>query len=471
MTPRPAHARSGITLTEVLISILIMGVGLISLATLFPLGLVRLREAQRQSRSGTLGESVIGDMGSKNLLAKTTFFDTYYFSPNPNFLVDPFLIDDPFNNNNPVTASYATGGGLPVCYDPLWRYVTGTAPPFSGSLPNGVPIIALFPGGIAEARFGAAIFGTNSFVRNDPQGGAASAYGLQRITNFVPWSAVTSAIPFTYPNPVAANNPIGLRDFAAETFVSPEDVVMQNDGENQAILDVRNPAGNPVQGASSGVVPQFFQVTNAAGTVTGSESRSDWRFTWLFTGRQIDILNGTQFDGDIVIMENRPFSLDQVVSPLPPHNTSPVPAGEIVVEAIFGYGTRTPTVPGYAFSGDRTVLLRWPAAMVDPEFKVGSWIADVTYERNQAVSTARLNAAVVTGTPYPYQRCHWYQIAKRSDVSDETVQGVHYRRMIVYTTMPLKERTLLANGDAFNLNVALFMPSVVNVFQKTFYVR
>ena len=34
--------RSGITLTEILISILIMGVGLISLATLFPIGLDRI---------------------------------------------------------------------------------------------------------------------------------------------------------------------------------------------------------------------------------------------------------------------------------------------------------------------------------------------------------------------------------------------------------------------------------------------
>ena len=41
-TPRSA----GITLTEILISILILGVGLVSLATLFPIGLLRLREAR-----------------------------------------------------------------------------------------------------------------------------------------------------------------------------------------------------------------------------------------------------------------------------------------------------------------------------------------------------------------------------------------------------------------------------------------
>ena len=40
---------AGITLTEILISILILGVGLVSLATLFPIGLLRLREAQRHA--------------------------------------------------------------------------------------------------------------------------------------------------------------------------------------------------------------------------------------------------------------------------------------------------------------------------------------------------------------------------------------------------------------------------------------
>ena len=36
--------RAGITLTEILISIMILGIGMVSLATLFPIGLLRLRE-------------------------------------------------------------------------------------------------------------------------------------------------------------------------------------------------------------------------------------------------------------------------------------------------------------------------------------------------------------------------------------------------------------------------------------------
>ena len=45
-----ARHRAGITLTEILIALLILSVGLVSVATLFPIGLLRLRDATRYSR-------------------------------------------------------------------------------------------------------------------------------------------------------------------------------------------------------------------------------------------------------------------------------------------------------------------------------------------------------------------------------------------------------------------------------------
>jgi len=67
MIRRSARARAGITLTEILISILIMGVGMISLATLFPLGLSRIRQAARYSRSTLLAETAIDDSSSRSV--------------------------------------------------------------------------------------------------------------------------------------------------------------------------------------------------------------------------------------------------------------------------------------------------------------------------------------------------------------------------------------------------------------------
>jgi len=500
MTPRHAReqARSGITLTEILISILIMGVGLVSLATLFPLGLVRLREAQRQNRSGLMAESVFGDMGSKNLLSKTTFAESYYG------YFDPFLVDfDSVNGSvtlaafgtiNPNTgASFlpvalsaaspqvtptssisprGTGGGLPVCYDPLWRSITGVLPPImAGSqVANaGTPPPTGYYTAYREARFGAGVIAGNSFLRADPGGGQPSAHGLQRITNFLPWYPGIINWPYTYPVAGTAY-PATLRDLVSETFISPDDIVMQNSEPNQAILDVTNP-GTVNQGAASGVVPQFFPITAANGNAS-FESRSDWRYSWLFTGSQVDTQNGAQFDGDVVIMENRPFAFEQIVSPVT-GNASFAPAGETVVEAVFGYN-RPAVSPGYGVAADRTVLLRWPGSMVDPEVKVGSWICDVTYERVQSVSDSRYGNAVGAGVAhYPFQRCHWYQVARKGEVEDE-VNGPSpgYRRTVLHVNSNLKSRTLVnANGDAINLNAALIMPSVVNVYRQVFYIR
>src|SRR3954451_2702473 len=94
--------RSGITLTEILISIMIMGVGMVSLATLFPLGLLRIREANRMTRSVLLAESAFADMSARNLLNKQSFLNPY-LNPYRNPLLpsgsipaqDPWLIDTP----------------------------------------------------------------------------------------------------------------------------------------------------------------------------------------------------------------------------------------------------------------------------------------------------------------------------------------------------------------------------------------
>src|SRR5262249_29581175 len=73
---RPTAAlrrRAGITLTEILIAIMILGVGLVSLATLFPIGLLRLRDAARYTRSATLLETAASDTVSRGLFSSQSF--------------------------------------------------------------------------------------------------------------------------------------------------------------------------------------------------------------------------------------------------------------------------------------------------------------------------------------------------------------------------------------------------------------
>jgi hypothetical protein len=430
--------RSGITLTEILISILIMGIGLISLATLFPVGLERLRNAQRATRSAILVEAAAADMPARNLLGDDTFRSAGWYG-----LRDPFIQDLPvpggvYRGYGSGNAVYRPGSGLPVCYDPLWWAIVYSRDPRVTPLTT-------------SARFGAAVFDPTmagpSLVRDNPSGGGkASAYGLQRVTNFDP------RVP-------------GSLNLALESFCSPDDPVLQVDGEL-----------NPADGRGSPILPQL----NALNQMT-----FDWSFSWIFTGKKSDVSNGTMFDGDVVIFHNRPFALDPVGS-----TTYFQAGGERVVEAVFAYGT-TAVMPGVAVAAngvgysprDRSVLLRWPANQADPEVRVGGWIADVTYEQDTLRSNNRFydrprlaNVPVVSGTPitltYPGQRCHWYRIAKRGEFEVDPDIPDH-RRILITTETPVQSRTLIRNGTGrpIHLNVALVSPYVVNVFPKVIYAR
>ncbi len=457
MIARDVRARSGITLTEILIAILIMGVGLISLATLFPLGLLRLREATRSSRGGLTFETAENDMDTRVLFYKPSFSQTWYWTPIGKQVIprDPFTQDALPNGS--IGDGTAAGGvissgttlvpnnnvglstGLPFCYDPLWRSITKVMPNVALVDPT-LDFQSAYVSGVAadEARFGAGVFSNlqSPYIRNDPlDNGLPSAYGLQRLTNFIPWSGVANSLNNQYPftttnwNLALGNQPT---DVAGTVFSSNDDIVFNAF------------TGNPNN--ASPLIPDMS---------TGGP-QADYRFTWFVTGHQVDAGgNGAQFTGEVVVCDGRQFGWD----PLPGLGYN-APAGEIAVEAIFGYGS--------AFnSASRVVLLRWPTTMPDPQVRVGGWICDVTYERNPQVFKNRSTASVSA-----FARCYWYQVGKRSDpqadVTGLPTNGNPYRSMVVTLTSPVRAKTFLTGGAPVSVNVALVMPSVINVFPRAF---
>ena len=361
MTPissprRPRQGRAGITLTEILISILIMGVGMISLATLFPLGLLRLRAASRDVRSVFLKDSAIADAEARNLLVKSSFTSTWYGG------FDPMTVDPIDPTDLTKTKGLSIGGsptpGLPVCYDPLFRALSGIKPNQSG---------------VAEARFGLGI----GLLRTDPDGSTPSAYGLQRITNLPVndqwgWNVVDTTTP------AGASTANGWLQMVGNIFASQDDLVYQQSAAN---VNVAQGKGNPL-----------------ALDLSSGGPAADWTYTWMFTGQQSSVTNAANFDGDIVIFHNRPFAIDP---------TTGYTLGERVVEAIWAYGAivsmpvidattglpgGTTTTMGYS-PNTTTVLLRWPSGQPDPEIRVGGWIADVTYERTAALNLSRFGTS------------------------------------------------------------------------------
>ncbi len=489
-----ARRRSGITLTEILIAILILGVGLASLATLFPLGLLRLRDAARSTRSAYLAESAAADVSARGLLTGESFNIAdqynlnnglpswfwasaaptsvananinYPYSWNPMNQDSGYYGDDPNDGNAPGASAGNSGGyGLPFAYDPLWRFQTQN--PSSSWGPQGY---YLNDTSTFEARFGAGL----GFIQNDPSDtGIPSAHGLQRLTNF------------TRPYVINASGnqvPIMAAAYAVPNiFVSPEDVVWV---ENVATSNF------------SPVLPDMsiqFDLANSPTTV------NDWRYSWMFTGQQT---NGSTFEGNIVIFENRPFGITDATNTAPNAPGGNYQAyqvdGEVVVEGIFGYSANISAygggTVGFGVSADRAVLLRWYNSQPDPSVRVGDWIADVTYERVATTVTSRFGSfqqydqtgTAITGAgstgglqnPYnnaewdnlPAQRRFWYRVQKVMPATDDSQAG--FRSMVVYVDRSLQARTPLnAGGQPYSVNAALIAPAVVNVIPQTFFTR
>ena len=410
-------------------------------------------------------------MESRGLLSSNSFiaadllnpptFNLWYYSRVENVEYNPLIQDtpaygaDPFavNPNAPPAyisvgaAAVSSGGyGLPFAYDPLWRYQTINPV-------NGTPGVYLDPVGqtAPEARFAAGNTPAGSFLRPDPSdNGLASAHGLQRLTNFNRPAVMPSAT------------------MVPTTFVSPEDVVWQEStNPNYTVAFLGGAVGTP-----STVVPDLSIAQNSQGQPT-YQPTNDWRFSWMITAQQNNPANGAAFEGNIVVFENRPFSIDNGVV-----------AGETVVEGVFGASTNVwpQGGPGYGAGADRTVLLRWYATQPDPVVKVGDFIADVTYERSQSVVLSRFFSNNGAGWPNPLnkgewdnlpaQRCFWYQVQKVNPAQSDPALGAAFRSMTVYVNRPLDAKTLLdGNGNPVVLNAALICPYVVNVIPQTFFVR
>jgi hypothetical protein len=98
--------RSGISLVEILIGIMVLGIGVISLATLFPIGLLKMKRAVNDVRGTVVSRSALSEVRIRNLLAQPYGPPATYFSAYP---------APAWTATRPVS-----GLGMPVIIDPLW---------------------------------------------------------------------------------------------------------------------------------------------------------------------------------------------------------------------------------------------------------------------------------------------------------------------------------------------------------------
>ena len=302
-------AGRGITLTEILIAIMILGVGLVSLATLFPIGLLRLRDAARYTRSAYLTESAAADASARGLFTSQSFSyrrsatTTQYnigltpvvrrrriaraslqpADPGHAGLLRRLITSTDHRTNARAPTPGSSGGyGLPFAYDPLWRYQTIN--PATG---HGTQGYYLERSDTFEARFGSGI----GFIRQRSVGRRpAQRPRLAADHQFQPAVAIDAG-GRSCTSPASSSRP---RTWSGRSRPT------SNLHDRRDLGRARRPRSRPQPGAAR---PEPAVVAG----------RADQRLAlFLDVHRPPGQLEpaASTFDGNIVIFENRPFGID-----------------------------------------------------------------------------------------------------------------------------------------------------------------
>jgi prepilin-type N-terminal cleavage/methylation domain-containing protein len=125
--------RSGVTLIEVLVSIFIMGIGMLALLTLFPLGALTMDQAIKADRAGSLARNIYATVAARNIRK-----DTAYFNPTAATPVDLFRNPNPAGATTwPQFPAGYDGPSYPIYVDP--HGILAGAPSTIGAFPTGTP--------------------------------------------------------------------------------------------------------------------------------------------------------------------------------------------------------------------------------------------------------------------------------------------------------------------------------------------
>lgn len=293
-----SNRRAGSTLTEVLVALLIMSIGIVSLTTLFPLSILRSLRAAQLTRGTDLANN-----------AKSTL-SLFIDANNTNF--PPRMITDPDLDGitNPYPAYYVI--------DPLgWSLsnaVAGGSPATFGNLGSGAPfdtnIVGLVnTGGTHRWNFnhGSPSYADNfvtlpdswnqiyeDFSSNPVVGSGANGYTQLNVNNL-------SASGFTLGGNVTYRAVIFSADGTASqsrnlTAVTGNTITWSEDINNNGTLDASEDLN------SNGVIDRYTLPGNFVPGLVRIEA-NERRYTWLLTIRKLT--SATQAEVDVVIFFGR----------------------------------------------------------------------------------------------------------------------------------------------------------------------
>jgi len=403
------RTRTGATLTEVLVAIFVMAIGLLALLTLFPLGALSMAQAIKDNRTAHSGKNAFAIYEAYNSgVAGTTGSGIH---------------NDPFVTNDATFLSYFT----PPNSVAVFQGVPGSIPPnspsyFANPYPgfSQLPTSAPQPGGLYLApdlvtfSFDGASYpiyvdpwGWNS-LKSSPTAVVANANGVP-----VPyWTVGNIPVPGTPPN---ANFPFG--GFSSIPRL-------------------------PLSGLATASLPNqwldrwctlsddiTFNEDGTPSTTTGAIQREN-RYTWAWLLRRPKANDSTVVDVTVVVYSGR--SLTSL--------------GETPFVA--GINPYTGNATNFVWFDPSSKFVDIAYSGTKPSIRTGSWILDATMEY--------YNPAAQLNVPDPHG--FFYRVVGVTDVSSNVMR-------LELQTNP-KKASFYNTADTGAYGVLVVMENVVEVFEK-----
>lgn len=313
LQPRP-----GATLTEVLVAIFVMGIGLLSLLVLFPLGALQMAQAIHDDRcthagitARALGNMVVPYSGNSGFTLKDDPFTVYPYY----FYQLPGVPGYTTSYNLPLTLP-DDGPSYPVYIDPIGVKLSAG----SAIAPRAPASFATSPAGILPTTFPFWI--SQNFPGNLPPAPGAPV-------GFFTAAPSLAGFPRVSPSFINVNSFQSLERWC----MMPDDIQFQEDAT---------------------------PVSNGLGANTPGSLQRESRYSWAWLCRQVRP-DGTHcptpmgVDMTVVVYDRRPITQGPAGAPM----------GETTYAAQFNFGSNI-------------AYLVWPPGSAPPNLRRGTWIMDAT---------------------------------------------------------------------------------------------
>lgn len=434
------HDRRAMSINEVMVALGIVAVGVTSIVSLFPLGIMRVQQAVYDTRCTLMARDAKGLLIAKQMPNDPLLWRWDLYDPtaaNPNTVFDILAPGNPANNRyaclhddtNPIAGApdqFLSGAGATLAFTPVDATIRSypiLVDPFLAD-PDGTGVPAV-------TRLDIETYCTTAGIAPAPYAGI-------RVLSTAECLGIAGFAPF--PNPAAR------QAYMTRWFAMPGDLA----------FDDQNPV-LPFNPRKQAVVPPVdildYARWNYAAVQSPTASRT-FPYSWAFMiQRNLDTDPDPNVAGGNQIVARPPMNGDYADAKI----------------RYLCFQRRNPNAPvviieACIFDGSSKVTLSWPTAGVTaPTIRRGTWLMEASITRNTNVAllpapapanstnlaSGTYNPGGVPGAPanVPLRFRRDFEFYRVVDYSDAVVVGGRFQQVVQVSPLPSGYPTTSAVGD------------------------